>query len=1190
MAFTVTYNGNGATGGSVPIDGTAYANGAQVTVLDNTGSLTEAGGTFAYWNTVADGTGTPYGPNANFNITANITLFAQWYITAGLTGGGVTTHFAFAYDGALQKTAANPGGIEPARTNALIAAIENDFNLMSGWFGGIGLSVGLPVTVNVANRGGGASWGSQITLSPGAGNANYCRYLMVSEVTEMLMLSQNQGWFAPDGSNEQSCGEALSRFLGQQFLVLTGIGVSQPGFAISPSWLNSSLPPGTASSSQVEGSPMTALTAAVDSISTTLPVGDARMIPFAPNYIVQVESEQMLVTTADSGAKTLTVTRGYNGTTAAPHAVKTGVFHNYGSRADYVNVTLEYDHAIDAAPGCAMLFLYYLQVQLGFSINAIIAAAPGAANASSCLRGVYRTLTGDNSDPFPFFKQLLDNAFPPNQVSSIPGPNPDNPWPLGSLSFWGVKNTWGHDEASDLISTSGGVYPKAFWLMLEGFNKQVAGAATPSTPSIAFTGVTASLDPSGIAYESSNLYVPQRIRFPFDVQFNPPSLAAFPKIGEIPAAISSSISLLGATFPALSEFFFIAGADPYFTNVQPNPNPANENAPYLSADLRVFTATPGLEQHPVPGGPTFAADSIDGAYTYIQELIQYLNQNFGDPTQRDPFDPGQNVIPGQQGALIGDSSVTPLTLNLGSGFPPSINLFNNYNFALARVRLQGSQGSVGAAAGVKVFFRLWGTQSADTDWNPSYTYLANKDGSGNPLWPLAPSDNHTIPFFATSNAPNFSDPNNPEYGTNGINNQTITILQNDKQWAYFGCFLNLYDPSFVVNGVVVRESFPGTHHCIVAEIAYAGAPVRNVGSVATTPETSDQLAQRNLQVTASDNPGPASAHRVPQTFDTRLSVATATALGPLSYPDELMIDWGETPVGSVASIYWPAVAAADVLALARRYPTQSLSASDANTIRCVTSHGVTYVPIPFGAGDSLAGLFTVDLPSGVKKGQEFNIVVRRIGSRRLQSAPQPPVKPQLAVMAPQARGTTLFSTRKTIVERYVVGSFQIKIPVSTPVNLLPAEQNTLAIFRARLAAMAPGNRWYPVLKRYIGYLAGRVNGVGGNANQIPPSFDGAPVGVLTGGKCGGGGKGEEREAGHTGKISGLIFDHFGDFEGFVLDTGEQERKYLSRERDVRDLAERAWRERLRITVWPEPNEPRRIRAIIVREPPAALKA
>jgi hypothetical protein len=43
----VIYNGNGSTSGSVPTDGTVYANGAQVTVLGNTGSLAKNSDTFA---------------------------------------------------------------------------------------------------------------------------------------------------------------------------------------------------------------------------------------------------------------------------------------------------------------------------------------------------------------------------------------------------------------------------------------------------------------------------------------------------------------------------------------------------------------------------------------------------------------------------------------------------------------------------------------------------------------------------------------------------------------------------------------------------------------------------------------------------------------------------------------------------------------------------------------------------------------------------------------------------------------------------------------------------------------------------------------------------------------------------------------------------------------------------------------
>jgi Listeria-Bacteroides repeat domain (List_Bact_rpt) len=1189
MAFTVTYNGNGSTGGSVPVDNNNYNSGDTVTVLGNTGNLILSGGTFAYWNTAADGSGTVHGGNQTFTITANVTLYAQWYVTTGLTNGGKTTHYAFAYDSALQA-----GGLEPARTNALIAQAENDFTLMSGWFGGIGLPFSLPVAVNIANLGGGAGWGPPITLKPGNGNANYCRYLMVSEVSEMLMLQQNAGWFAPDGSNEQSCGEALSRFLGQQFLVLSGTGVAQPGYQISPAWLNSSLPAGTAGSSQVGGT-ITTLGAGIDNVVTAIPVTKAFTIPFEATFIIQVDSEQMLVTAVDTGSNTLTVTRGYNGTTAASHANKANVAQNYGARADYINVTLEYDHGIDAATGCAMLFIYYLNVQLGFSINQIVGAAPGSSQASSCLRGVYKNLTGDDSDPFPFFSLLLATAFPPNVASTIPGPNPDNPWPIALFHYWGVKDIWGKDEVKDLIATSGGTYPKGFWLMLEGFNKQTVGATTPTTPIVGFTGCTTALDPSGIAYESTNALAPQRIRYPYDVIFDNTAPPAFPASGETSAPVTSAITLLGATFNAKTEFRFVAGADPYFTNVLPNPDPTKENAPYLSEDLRVFTATPSLNSTPVPGGPAFTDDSVNGAYGYAQALIGYLNATFGNPGGTDPFDPTANVIPGQQAALTGDSSVTPYTTKNGTNH-------NNYNFAIARVRLQGSQGSVGEADGVKVFFRLWQTQTADTDWNPGYTYLSHTDSSGNPLWPLAPSDIHTIPFFATANAPNFNDPNNPEFGTNGVNNRTITINQSDKQWTYFGCFLNLYDDSFIVNGQDVRKSFPGTHHCLVAEIAYAGAPIENAQGVTITPETSSQLAQRNLQVTPSDNPGPATAHRIPQTFDTRLSVLVGEQ-GLLSWPDELMIDWGNVPAGSLAHIYWPGVAAADVLALAKRYYAQQLlTASDAHTIECRTLAGVTYVPIPFGAGDGLAGLFTVDLPLGVKKGQQFDIVVRRISSRTINAPPPPPPPNQIAIRR-SSPGPTDVSTadrlaavqRDTIVDRYVVGSFQVRIPVQTRFEILPAEETTLAIFKARLGAMDPTNRWYPVLLRYIDYIEGRVLGLGGNPGEIPPSFNGAPIGILTGGQGGPGtgeGEGEggeERPRAHTGKIAGLLFDHFGDFEGFVLDTVERERAFHSRERNIRDLAELAWRERLRITVYADRDEPHRILRIVVLEPPGKFR-
>lgn len=78
--YTVTYAGNGSTGGTVPVDDSSpYAAGDTVTVMANTGTLVKSGYTFAGWNTAADGTGTAYLPAATFDMPAHeVTMFAQW--------------------------------------------------------------------------------------------------------------------------------------------------------------------------------------------------------------------------------------------------------------------------------------------------------------------------------------------------------------------------------------------------------------------------------------------------------------------------------------------------------------------------------------------------------------------------------------------------------------------------------------------------------------------------------------------------------------------------------------------------------------------------------------------------------------------------------------------------------------------------------------------------------------------------------------------------------------------------------------------------------------------------------------------------------------------------------------------------------------------------------------------------------
>ena len=91
--FKVTYNGNGKTGGTVPIDKSPYVSGVTVTVLGNTGNLVRTNYTFSGWNTLANGKGISYAvtsPGNTFVISKNITLYAKWTCKVTYNGNGNT--------------------------------------------------------------------------------------------------------------------------------------------------------------------------------------------------------------------------------------------------------------------------------------------------------------------------------------------------------------------------------------------------------------------------------------------------------------------------------------------------------------------------------------------------------------------------------------------------------------------------------------------------------------------------------------------------------------------------------------------------------------------------------------------------------------------------------------------------------------------------------------------------------------------------------------------------------------------------------------------------------------------------------------------------------------------------------------------------------------------------------------------
>ncbi|MCU6713041.1 InlB B-repeat-containing protein [Paenibacillus sp. J5C_2022] len=99
--YSVTYSGNGNSGGNAPVDQHEYKRGNAVTVLGNTSNLTKTGYTFMGWNTTTDRTGTHYDIGDTFTIAGeDVTLYADWgaSVTFDTDGGSVIPSQTVSYN------------------------------------------------------------------------------------------------------------------------------------------------------------------------------------------------------------------------------------------------------------------------------------------------------------------------------------------------------------------------------------------------------------------------------------------------------------------------------------------------------------------------------------------------------------------------------------------------------------------------------------------------------------------------------------------------------------------------------------------------------------------------------------------------------------------------------------------------------------------------------------------------------------------------------------------------------------------------------------------------------------------------------------------------------------------------------------------------------------------------------------
>ena len=123
--YTITYNTNSATSGTAPAN--TVGNGS-VTLATNSGTLARTGYTFAGWNTNANGNGTHYAVSGSYNLTADVTLYAEW--TAVVVNYTITYNTNSATSGTAPANTVGNGSVTLATNSGTLARTGYTF---AGW-------------------------------------------------------------------------------------------------------------------------------------------------------------------------------------------------------------------------------------------------------------------------------------------------------------------------------------------------------------------------------------------------------------------------------------------------------------------------------------------------------------------------------------------------------------------------------------------------------------------------------------------------------------------------------------------------------------------------------------------------------------------------------------------------------------------------------------------------------------------------------------------------------------------------------------------------------------------------------------------------------------------------------------------------------------------------------------------------
>ena len=547
--------------------------------------------------------------------------------------------------------------------------------------------------------------------------------------------------------------------------------------------------------------------------------------------------------------------------------------------------------------------------------------------------------------------------------------------------------------------------------------------------------------------------------------------------------------------------------------VSANPYILDGPISWISTDTRVFQVTQGQARFGVAAG-------WSDPNLFVAQVIDNLRAGNGT-AGGESFD----GLPTDQASAVLEYST-------------QVGGVNVYNFALAKVRLQSLTG----AAGVRASFRLfrWGVANVSFDNTLSYR---TEPASGVALLGRTTSGElASIPFFCqpriplTASMTTQSDPKNVE---------DFAPTGGGEALLFYGAYLDInqtqlrFPLTFVGDGPfnavppadlrTIRDLLVSHHQCMVIEIYYPPDPT----DTGDTPGTSDNLAQRNLLILRTANPGSEATRTVQHSFDIDLTRRrprrpieiehTQARHGAPHHPDEHTDDHlamprparppADPPHG--APHHGPDVLRESWLGqdpevieelIARNHTAeQEESRWQIDADQWKRTDGIDELvffwnDLPY---DSRIDLYLPDASAE----EIFNYrslrhapgTVKIVDSHTLRLLPTGPTYlPIPPYWADNLAGlvTVTLPPGSRVGERYTIdvmqvrsdqrrtlGGFQINIQVGKAAELYEAEKRMLELFHQRLSVTPRTSRWWPVLQRQVDFFRERARGLAELADE-----------------------------------------------------------------------------------------------------------